>query len=126
MTTGELEELLADVVDRHRHPIPPDPLHERARAAIERLGLDGARLKLAVAVFGWGSDEANGSLLGLVRTLYDAPTAVVSWIGGGFLLSASAPDPELHIVLGGDDISTEEAYVRCLEIRSLALEARAR
>jgi len=44
----------------------PDPMHLRARAAIEKLGLDGAKLELAVAIFGWGSDEANGSLLGLV------------------------------------------------------------
>jgi hypothetical protein len=51
-----------------------DPLHARARAAIERLGLDGSRLELAVAVFGWGSDEANGSLLGLVRTAWKETT----------------------------------------------------
>lgn len=47
--------------------VDPDPLHARARAAIERLELDGANLELAVAVFGWGSDEASGSLLGLLR-----------------------------------------------------------
>jgi hypothetical protein len=64
--------LRSDYIDRDYiavlpWPTEPGPLHARAGAAIERLDLDGSRLELAVAIFGWGSDEANGSLLGLVE-----------------------------------------------------------
>ena len=64
-----------------RVSVATDPAHERARAAIKRLGLDGSRLELAVAVFGWGSDEANGSLLGLVRTAWGAEHVEVAQDG---------------------------------------------
>jgi hypothetical protein len=59
-----------------------DPLHARARAAIERLGRDGSRLETAVAVFGWGSDEANGSLLGLARDAHGCPSLRCGHKGG--------------------------------------------
>ncbi len=36
--------------------------YNRARAAIERLGVDTSRLSLAVGIFGWGSPEANATL----------------------------------------------------------------
>jgi len=74
----DVADALQAAIDLLKPPEDVDPLHARARAAIDRLGLDGSRLELALTVFGWGSDEANGSLLGLVRKAWgrEAPDGV--------------------------------------------------
>lgn len=118
-------DIIADAIralaERSRHPAPIDPLHVRAREAIERLGLDGSRLELAVAVFGWGSDEANGSLLGLVRAAWGDPSAATSpdGVDWGVYVASATPD---QCVAGWDTMvaiedTVTEALVAALEAR---------
>jgi len=91
-----------------------DPLHLRARAAVKSLGLDVAKLELAVAVFGWGSSEANGSLTSLARDAAGYCGGCVVW---SHTLCAWGADFGRGSVVWSDG-PVEDALVLWLEIEA--------